>query len=457
MYTRYFLRPDAMLKDSFLRATHGSLPVKAQEMPFVQKLQNPRGLSWEELGAVGKALEEGAWLSVGLYEKKEVEQESGQESGAASITLQPTAKPVRLETANTTLLALGNKAVRFSRFVRLVPQEKGWVLECPAGEYAYSFADAQMAALVFALHTGQSIEQLENMGVEKALLHTLLGFWLQNGVLVQAESPADKESPQVFWEAHDLAFHARSRFGRHAGGAVNPYRFRNQFAPEPLIKKIPSSWNSQIELPNVKSIGEEWNLGFFNVLEARRSCRVFTQKPVPLSLVSALLWYGARIQAYREDALGGISFRPAPSAGALHGLETYIVAGTCENLAGLYWYNPAAHTLVAVPEGQGICTELLAAGKRMAASSSVPPLYMIHTARFKRYQYKYASLAYSVMLKDLGCLQQTLSLVAQALGLGAVILGDTPAEPLASCLGLNYFIEGPVGSLSIGYPANAPS
>lgn len=448
MYTHYFLRPDAILKDGFLRATHGLLRMEHQEKQLVQKLQEtPQGLAWEELGVTGKALEAGAWLSVGLFEKKEAD--------AAFITIHPMAKPIRFKEAEKTLVDIGEKAVHFSRFVRLMPQEKSWVLECPTGEYTYSFADTRMAVFAFGLHAAKSFGQLENMGIEKALLQTLLGFWLQNGVLVHAENPADSALPQVFWEEHDLAFHARSRHGRHAGGPVNPYRFRQQYAPEPMVKQMPPNWGPQVRLPDVQDFLGKEQVNFFAVIEGRRSCRVFAQQPVPLDIVSALLWHGARIQNYREDALGGISFRPAPSAGALHGIETYVVAGICEGLTGLYWYNPALHILVTVPKGQTICKELLEAGKRMAASSSIPPLYIIHTARFKRYQYKYASLAYSVMLKDLGCLQQTLALAAQALGLGAVILGDTPAEPLASCLGLNYFDEGVVGSLSAGFPANA--
>ncbi len=93
---------------------------------------------------------------------------------------------------------------------------------------------------------------------------------------------------------------------------------------------------------------------------------------------------------------------------------------------------------------------LLLQARQMAAASSVPAACCVITARFARYQYKYSRIAYSVMLKDVGCLHQTMSLVAEYLGMGSVILGDTPPEPFVTVAGLNWAEESPVGAFSLG-------
>jgi SagB-type dehydrogenase family enzyme len=71
-------------------------------------------------------------------------------------------------------------------------------------------------------------------------------------------------------------------------------------------------------------------------------------------------------------------------------------------------------------------------------------------SRFQRIQWKYESIAYSVILKDVGCLYQTMYLVAEAMGLAGVALGGGDADLFAAVSGLDYFAEGSVGAFMLG-------
>jgi SagB-type dehydrogenase family enzyme len=72
------------------------------------------------------------------------------------------------------------------------------------------------------------------------------------------------------------------------------------------------------------------------------------------------------------------------------------------------------------------------------------------TARFQRLSWKYSSIAYTLMLKDVGGLYQTMYLVAEAMGLAPCALGAGHADWLCRAAGLNYLEESPVGEFLLG-------
>ena len=71
------------------------------------------------------------------------------------------------------------------------------------------------------------------------------------------------------------------------------------------------------------------------------------------------------------------------------------------------------------------------------------------TARFRRTAGSYRGTAYSALLKEVGALQQTLYLVATAMGLGpcALAFGDT--ETAARAFGLDWLAEPGVGEFVV--------
>jgi SagB-type dehydrogenase family enzyme len=63
----------------------------------------------------------------------------------------------------------------------------------------------------------------------------------------------------------------------------------------------------------------------------------------------------------------------------------------------------------------------------------------------------YGDLAYSLVLKEVGALFQTLYLVAEYLGLAACALGGgTPEGPIANISGANELAEPVVGEFMLG-------
>jgi SagB-type dehydrogenase family enzyme len=66
--------------------------------------------------------------------------------------------------------------------------------------------------------------------------------------------------------------------------------------------------------------------------------------------------------------------------------------------------------------------------------------------------WKYESMAYSLILKHVGVVYQTMYCVATAMGLAACALGGGDTDAFAAVTGLDYFEEGSVGEFLLGTP-----
>lgn len=339
---------------------------------------------------------------------------------------------------------------RLSRFALLRREGETLLLECPLGRYRIHLYNAETGHFFLTLAFPVALKDAATRGLPADAARILVR-WLLFMRALEAEN-AEENADLAHWEFHDLLFHAQSRPGRRTG-RIRPYRCRGRFQPLPLIKPV---MGETVPLPTPGDLPPR---SFQSVLTRRRSRRLFAHAPLSLDTLSVFLHHACRIHEQRDDELGGVSFRPSPSAGALHGLEVYLLAARCTGLPrALYRYDPAGHALERLapnpdaPAWENGLDTLEEQARRMAASSRIPAAYFVLTARFRRYQWKYAQLAYSVMLKDLGCLHQTMSLTAEALDLASVILGDTPAEPFQTLAALPWLHESTVGSFSLGWP-----
>jgi SagB-type dehydrogenase family enzyme len=192
---------------------------------------------------------------------------------------------------------------------------------------------------------------------------------------------------------------------------------------------------------------------FTAVLEQRRSIRHYGQTPITIEQLGEFLYRTARIKKVlrtEEDNLD-LSYRPYPAGGAIYELEIYPVVNKCEGLdAGLYYYHPLAHQLHKVSEKTPYVENLLTYAWMAANQQSQPQLLLAITARFQRIQWKYESLAYALILKNVGNLQQTMYLVATAMGLAPCALGGGNASLFANAAGLNSYAETTVGEFLLG-------
>jgi SagB-type dehydrogenase family enzyme len=136
----------------------------------------------------------------------------------------------------------------------------------------------------------------------------------------------------------------------------------------------------------------------------------------------------------------------------LHELDLYVVVQACAGLdAGLYRYDPERHRLgrlLARLEDVGALARD-AAGAAMMAPEHVQVLVVV-SARFARLAWKYSGIAYSLILKDVGVLYQTMYLVATAMGLAPCALGAGDSDLFARAIGSDYYAETSVGEFLLG-------
>ena len=71
-------------------------------------------------------------------------------------------------------------------------------------------------------------------------------------------------------------------------------------------------------------------------------------------------------------------------------------------------------------------------------------------ARFGRISWKHSSIAYALILKDVGVLPQTLYLMTTRTGLGGCAIGVRNIDLFAKLTGIDLHVEGPVGQFALG-------
>jgi SagB-type dehydrogenase family enzyme len=180
--------------------------------------------------------------------------------------------------------------------------------------------------------------------------------------------------------------------------------------PSP-VKHYPGS--RQIPLAEPKSRSE-----FPRVLLERRSWRQFSRRAVALQTLGELLWFAGRVHRWlRVPGIGRFAFKTSPSGGALHPIETYVLALHIEGLApGIYHYAADRHCLELIQRGATPrhITRYLPAQPWFRDAAAL----FLFTARFSRPQWKYRfSRSYRAVLLDAGHVGQTFLLAATWLGL----------------------------------------
>ena len=257
-------------------------------------------------------------------------------------------------------------------------------------------------------------------------------------ILISVTEGKQESSHPWAWSA--LAYHQQSRrLGFHK-------TVKSMVAtPRELV---PTNW---IPLPTgfVKR-GRE----FTDVLEARKSSRAWSSIPISMETFSSFLWISARNrdpldENHRKSQIS----RPYPSGGGVYSLELFIVLA--ENAvegsrAGLYKYLPDNHGLYSVTERYADFFPFIEAAGSSAGSES-PPVVILITSRFADQSAIYGDLAYSLILKEVGCLFQNFYLVGEYLHLKCCALGGgTPNDLLARLCNTNKVDNPLVGEFMLG-------
>ena len=359
---------------------------------------------------------------------------------------------------------LGNADVLvLSRFAYLRRRGNEMVLESPRAGALFKICDPKIATAIAMLSSPQQIKQLRRQdgfpGVE--LLALLVDCQILFKIDAASQSglrPAEGDDNLVLWDFHDLLFHTRSTEGRHGNPLGGVYPYAGVISPLPAVR--PRWPGKKIDLRKFAAAHSQPISPVAKLLRERHSTRSFDdQRPITLAELSRFLDSTARVLSRGKsridlaDAGPVIEYavRPYPSAGASYELELYLAVNKCEGLArGFYHYDAGGHTLVLIGPGTPEFEALLTGAEFAMDAPAAPQILITIAARFGRISWKYSSIAYTLILKDVGVLMQTLYMMATDMGLGGCAIGITNIDLFAKMTGIEFYVEGPVGQFAIG-------
>ncbi|MFH0976013.1 MAG: SagB family peptide dehydrogenase [Spirochaetota bacterium] len=330
-------------------------------------------------------------------------------------------------------------AHRLSPCLCLRQNEHDFILEMPLSQKKCIIHDGRCIIWLMEIVQG-SISMPVNDAARSAFY---LALWMMNALICDEDSDPS-------WEFHDLLFFHHSSIGFHDDATGATCRFKDKSLPEPLLKAITGFC---VSLPEPdERLMKKLNTPFAEVLAKRRSSRNVCGSPA-LEEIGALLFASARIQSVRDDSTHSyfVSLRPSPSGGALHSIEIYLFVRQCTNLeSGVWRYDPGRHQVESVAADNELFEAYMNSNPYAAGPNTAPPyLRLVMTSRFQRNSWKYEKIAYRLVLQDLGCLYQTISLAAAALGLATCILGAVEAKRLGEIMKLEPLIEPVIGEMML--------
>jgi SagB-type dehydrogenase family enzyme len=315
------------------------------------------------------------------------------------------------------------RALCLSRFAYLRRDGGALVLESPRVRARVHLAPSALPLLAaLASPTTARGAAAHARGLGRAAL-ALVALLARARLLVPADASGhtdEERHPALrLWEFHDLLFHTRTRRLLHGQRLGGTYRLAGVVPPLPAIAP-PRGPVLALPRPDLDALTRE-DPPFASVLERRHSERRYGAPPLTRAQLGELLFRAARVRELHSGGPEERTLRPAPSAGALHPLEVYVVVGACEGLEpGLYRYAPGSHGL---EPRAGPTREVRALLADARQGRSPVQVLLVLAARFQRVAYKYEGLAYACVLKDAGALLQTLCLSATAMGLASCIVG----------------------------------
>ena len=324
-----------------------------------------------------------------------------------------------------------------SRFAYLRRRGNEMVLESPRAGALFRICDPKIAAALAVLSTPQPIKRLRRQDGFPG--DELLALLIDCQILFKIDPardsglrPAEGDDNLVVWDFHDLLFHTRSMEGRHANPTGGVYPYVGVMSPLPAVR--PRWPGKKIDLRKLSAAQSQAISPTAKLFRERHSTRSFDdQRPITLAELSQFLDSTARVQSKWSSKAdlgdGGpmmdYAVRPYPSAGGSWELELYLAVDKCEGLArGFYHYDAGAHALVPIGVRAHELEAVLTGAEFAMGAPAAPQILITIAARFGRISWKYSSIAYALILKDVGVLIQTLYLVAADMGLGACAIGS---------------------------------
>ena len=256
------------------------------------------------------------------------------------------------------------------------------------------------------------------------------------------------------WRPHELWFHGRSRCGNGGysdGGFGRTNWAKDTFDQLPAKPEPFPGPTVELAKPDLESLRAN-DISLTSAIEDRMSVREHDDAaPMTLDQLGELLYRAARVRnVFVQDGVEYLR-KPYPSGGSAFELELYPVVRNVSGLApGMYHYDSHEHRLELVRPASPEVGRLLWTATQAAVMPEPPQALLVVSARFGRLMRTYEEIPYSLVLKHVGVLYQTLYLVATSMGLAACGLGAGDSAAFAELTGHDHTTEGCVGEFLIG-------
>ncbi|MFG6098920.1 SagB family peptide dehydrogenase [Leptothoe sp. ISB3NOV94-8A] len=341
-----------------------------------------------------------------------------------------------------------------SRFAFLHQDNQQFVLESPLSKAKIVLWDYRAAAMVAKLATPNkslTLEEITETLIDLDTAQRFIQLLIATGMAIVEPEP----KALTHWEFHSLLFHRQTRLQR----LDDPHQAELPFFEDrdryPTLKPPMGDQVISLVKPDLAHVTAN-DMSLTQAIEARQSLREYDDQPISIDQLGEFLYRCARVKelsTLEKDWLNIKEFtqRPYPCGGALYELEIYPVINECEGLAaGLYHYQPLAHTLHLLVDGQSPVENLLYDAWKATGQQDIPQVLLIITARFGRLFWKYPSFGYGLILKHIGVLYQTFYLVATAMQLAPCAIGSGNSEQFCKVAALDEIEEASVGEFSLG-------
>jgi len=208
---------------------------------------------------------------------------------------------------------------------------------------------------------------------------------------------------------------------------------QNKGLPQPPLELAHDPAQALIDLPAPADL-PDYPLDLRTAIEQRRSVREYAEEPLSLEELSFLLWCTQGVKETRDSYA---TLRTAPSAGARHAFETYLLVNNVEGLRpGLYRFLALTHKLVELKLDGDLAGPLTAAClEQPYVKTSAVTFFWV--AVVYRMAWRYGERGYRYLHMDAGHVCQNLYLAAEALDVGVCAIGAFHDQDLNDLLDLN--------------------
>jgi SagB-type dehydrogenase family enzyme len=345
---------------------------------------------------------------------------------------------------------------RLSRFALMRTDGEGFVLESPLNQKQFPVRSISIMRILAALTRPTRLDLLLSSVAEpeREVLRSFLSTCEEARLLTRVREDGlgeDEVGALGHWEFHDLLFHTSTRLGRNRRPIGGTYRLKDRLPPEPAL----DDYNDLESLALPKPDPTQSYMPFPEVLERRRS--EYGKDPLTLNALGPFLYWTCRVTQVNRAGAGtsgnNIVIRKLyPSGGALHPLRIYLAINACEGcIPGLYRYLDREHCLSAVRTSNDAVQRFMNHARLSTGGlAENPPVLFIISARFRRTAWKYESIAYRLVLMEVGVLLQTMYLTATSLGLKGCAIGCGDSDHFSQTVGTDYYAETSVGEFLLG-------